>query len=131
VAQADTEDGDLAGVHQLAEMVHRLLAMCRVTRAVRDEDAVEVVGHFVDRVIEGEARHAGATADKAAEDVLLDTAVDDSNVGGRVGGTDMEGGFGANPTDKIDLLGVHECGILIFIVFLSDCDSGQRRPLLS
>ena len=43
----------------------------------------------------------------------------------------MEGSFSADPADKVDLLGVNECFILIGIVGITNCDSGKRRTLLS
>ena len=62
------------------EVVDGVLAVGWVTGAVGDEDTVEVVGDLVDGVVEGEDSDTGTTADQAAKNVLLDTAVDESNV---------------------------------------------------
>jgi hypothetical protein len=98
-----------------------------ITGAVGDEDAVEVVGHFVDGEIVGEDCDACSSADQTAEDILFDTTVDDCHVHISVHRTDVEWSLGADFLDQVDLLGVNESFILIGIVFLSDGDSGQRR----
>ena len=61
-------------------MVDSLLAVGGISWTVGDEDAVKVVGDFVDGIIVRERGHACATADHATEDVLLDTAVNQCNV---------------------------------------------------
>ena len=131
MTQADTKDGDLAGLHQLAQMVDCLLAMRRITRTVGNEYTIKVVGNLVDRVVEWEAGNAGATADQTAEDVLLDTAIDHSHMAGRIGSTDVKGRLCANPAYQVDLFRIHERRVLILIVLLSNCYSGQGRTLLS
>lgn len=130
VAQADPHDGDLGCFHQLSKMVHRVLAVGWVTGTVGDEDTVKVVSNLVDRVVEGEGGHAGATTDEAAQDVLLDTAVDDRNVGGRRRGADVKRCLGADFADEIDLFGINEGFVLILVVFFSNSDSGQTGTLL-
>ena len=131
MTQADTEDGDLAGLHQLPQMVDCLLAMCRITRAVGDEYTIKVVGNLMDWVVEWEAGNAGATADETAEDVLLDTTIDHSHMASRVGSTDVEWRLCAHPANQIDLFRIHECRVLILIVLLSNRDSSQGGTLLS
>jgi len=125
MAETDTHDWDLGSFHQAGQVVDCLLAMGWVTGAVGDEDAVKVVGDFVDGEVVGEDCYACSTADQAAKDVLLDTAVDDCNVHIPVHGTNVEGGLGADFLDQVDLLRVDERFILIGIVFLSNRNSGQ------
>lgn len=63
VAEADAHDWDLGGFHEALEVIDCILAMRWVAGAVGDEDAVEVVGDFVDGVIVGETGDACAAAD--------------------------------------------------------------------
>ena len=125
MAKADTHDWDLGGLHQSAQVVDGLLAVSWVTRAVGDENTVEMVSDFVDGEIVGEDSDACTTADQASQDVLLDTAIDDCYVHISVLGADVERSLGADFLNQVDLLGVDESLILISVVFLSDCDSSQ------
>lgn len=81
VTEADTENGNLGGLHQLSEMIHGVLTMGWVARAVGNEDAIKVVSDLVDRIVEGEASDACTSTHETAENILLDTAVDDRNMG--------------------------------------------------
>ena len=129
VSETDAHDGDLGRFHQFAEMVDGLLAMSGVARPVGDEDAVEVVGDFVDGVVVRKCRDACAAADKAAENVLFDTTVDDGDVEVAGAGADVEGGFGADLADEIDLFGVDEGFVLVRVVFFADGDAGEGGTL--
>lgn len=80
MAQTDTHDGDLATFHQPLKMVDSILAVGRVAGSIGNEDAIEVVGDLMNRVVIGKARDGGAAADEAAKDVLFDTAVNDGDV---------------------------------------------------
>jgi hypothetical protein len=99
MAKTDTHNWDLGGFHEAGQMVDCFLAMGWVTRAVRDENAVEVVGDFVDGEIVGEDSDACSAADQAAKNVLLDTTVDDCYVHVSVHGTDVEWSLGADLLD--------------------------------
>ena len=129
VSKTDAHNGDLGRFHQFAEMVDCILAMGWVTGTVGDEDSVEVVGDFVDGVIVREGGDAGTAADKASQDVFLDSTVDDSHMEVS-GGTDVERRFGADLPDKVDLFRVHERFVLIGVVFLANGNTGERRSLL-
>lgn len=131
MAQANSHDGNRGGLHQARKVVDGLLAVSRVTGAVGNENTVKVVRNLVDGIVIREDRHSGATADEAAKNVLLDTAVDQSNVvlGPRVG--DNEGSLCANALDKVDLTGIDETLVLVGIVFVSDGNPGERRALLA
>ena len=48
VTEANTHDWDLGRFHQSAQVVDGLLAVSWVTRAIRDENTVEVVSNLVD-----------------------------------------------------------------------------------
>lgn len=80
VTHAYAHDGDLGSLEQLAKVIHGRCAVSGITWAVGDEDTVKVVGDLVDGVVEGEASDTGTTRDQAAKNVLLDTAIDQSNV---------------------------------------------------
>lgn len=125
MAETDTHDWNLGGFHEAAQVIDCFLAMCWVTGTVRDEDAVEVVGDFVDWEVIWEDCGARSSADQASQDVLLDTAVDDCHVHISVLGADVEWSLGADFLDQVNLLGVDESLILIGIVFLSNGDSSQ------
>jgi len=131
VAQADTENGDLRSLHQTLEVVDGILAVGWVTGTVGDEDTIEVVGNLVDGVIEGEDGDTRATADQAAENVLLDATVNNSNVRVRVASGNVERLLGADLTNQVDLLGIGESLILIGIVLFTNGDTSQRRTLLT
>ena len=131
VAHANAHDGDLGGLEELAQVVDGLCAVGGVAGPVGDEDAVEVVGHLVDGVVVGEAGDAGAAGDEAAEDVLLDAAVDEGDVHVAEGGADVEGGLGGDAADQVDGLRVDEGLVLVRVVLLADGDAGERGSLLA
>ncbi len=131
VAEADAHDGDRGSLHQAAKVVNRLLKMGRVTRAVGDEHTIEVVGDLVDRVVVREHGDRCATADQAAQDVLLDTTVDQGNVEGGVGVGNDERSLGAHALDQVDLTGVDETLILVGIVLVTNRNPGERGTLLT
>lgn len=80
MAKADAHDGDLRSVHERPQGPDCILTMGRVSWTVGDEDAIEEMGDFLDRIVEGEASHTRATADEGAEDVFFDTAIDDGDM---------------------------------------------------
>jgi len=131
VTEADAKDGKLRSLHQFSEVVDGVLAVSRVTRAIGDEHTVKVVSNFVDWVVEREASDAGPSIDETAENVFLHTAIKHSDVGSRVGCTDVEWRFGANLSNEIDLLRIDECLVLVLVVFLPNGDSSQAGTLLS
>lgn len=131
VAHADAHDGDLGGLEELAQVVDGLGAVGRVAGSVGDEDAVEVVGDLLDGVVVREAGDAGAAGDEAAEDVLLDTAVDEGNVHVAKGRADVEGCLGRDAADQVDGLGVDEGLVLVGVVLLADGDAGKGGTLLT
>lgn len=131
VTQANTKDGHLRRLHQAAQVVGGGLAVSRVTGTVGDEDTIEVVSHLVDGEVKGEHGHAGTAVDQAAQDVLLDTTIDDSHVTLGVTTAHMEGSLGADLANKVNLLRVGEGLILIGIVLFTDGDAGQRGSLLT
>jgi hypothetical protein len=131
VTHADTHDGKLRGLEQLAEVEHSLCAVGWVTRAVGDEDTVEVVSDFVDGVVVREACNAGSTGDEAAKDVLLHTAVYQSNVHVAERRADVEGCLCRDTTDQVDGLRVDKGLILIRIVLLANGDASKGGTLLT
>lgn len=131
VTHADAHDGDLRGLHQLAQVVDGLSAVSRVTGAIGDEDAVKVVSDLVDGVVEGESGYADTTSNKAAENVLLDTAVDQGNVHVTELRAHVEGSLGADATDKVDGLGVNESLVLVGVILLANSDAGKGGTLLT
>jgi len=131
VTHANAHDGNLGGLEQLAEVVDGGGAMSWVTRAVGDEDTVEVVGDLVDGVVEGEAGDASTARDETAEDVLLDTTVDQGYVHVAQGRADVEGSLGRYTTHEVDSLRVDVCLVFISIVLLTDRDASKRRTLLT
>jgi len=108
-----------------------LLAVSWVTGSVGDEDAIEVVRDLVDGVVEGEAGDAGASGNKAAEDVLLDTAVDQGDVHVAERGADVEGSLGRDTADQVNGFGVDIGLVLIGIVFLTNSDTGEGGTLFT
>jgi hypothetical protein len=131
VTHADTHDGHLGGLEQLAEVEHGLCAVGWVTGSVGDEDTIEVVGDLVDGVIVREAGNAGSAGDEAAKDVLLDTAVDQSNVHVAERRADVERCLSRDTTDQVDGLRVDEGLILISIVLLANGDASEGGTLLT
>lgn len=131
VTETDTHDRDLGSLHETTQVVDGLLAMGWVTRAIRDEYTIEVVGYLVDGEIIWEDRNTGTTTDQASQNVLLDTAIDDSDMHITIVGADVEWSLGTDFLHQVDLLGIDESLVLIGVVFLSNCDSGQRRSNFS
>lgn len=131
VAEADAHDRNGRLLHEAVEVVDSLLAVGGVTGAVGDEDAVEAVGDLVDGVVVGEDGHGGAAGDQAAEDVLLDTAVEEANVEPGVGRLDDEGRLGADLLDQVDGAGVGVRLVLVGVVLLADGEMGERGALLA
>lgn len=131
VTETDSHDGDGRALHQAGKVVDSLLAVNWVTGTVGDEDTVEVVGNLMDRVVVGEDGKRGTTADQASEDVLLDTAVDQSNVEISIGRLNHERSLGADALDKVDLARVDKAFILIGIVLVTNGNPSKGRTLLS
>ena len=131
VTHANAHHRNLGGLEQPAEVVHGRGAVSRVTRAVGDENAIEVVGDLVNRVVEGERCNAGAPGDKAAENVLLHTAVDQGDVQVTERRAHVERSLRANTANKVDGLGVNVGLVLVGIILLADGDASQRRTLLT
>lgn len=125
MTQANTENRDLRSFHQLSKMVHGVLAVRRVTRSVRDENSVKVVGHLVDGIVKGEHGDAGSAVDHAAKNVLLDTAVQNGNVVLWIRRADVERRLGADLTDKMELLRVDVSLVLVRIVLLANSQAGK------
>lgn len=50
-------------------MIDGCLTMSRIARTVADEDAIEMMSYFVDRVVVWEGCNACASADQATEDI--------------------------------------------------------------
>ncbi len=131
VTKTDTHNWDLGGLHEAAQVVHGLLAMSWITGAVGDEDTIKVMGNLMDREIIREDCDACTASNQAPQDILLDTAVDDSDVHVTIERADMKGSLGADPLDQVDLFRINESLILISVVLLSNGDPGQRRTLLA
>lgn len=131
VTKADTHDGDGRGLHQTSKVVNSLLAMSWVTGAVGDEYTIKVLGNLVDGVVVREDGDGGTSANQAAQDVLLNTAVDKSDVQGGTGALDNEGSLGGDSLDKVDLAGINEALVLVGIVLVTNRDPSKGRTLLS
>jgi hypothetical protein len=131
VAQANAHDRNGRGLHKTSKVEDGLLAVGRVTGAVGDEDSIEVVGDLVDWVVIGEDRYRGAAADKAAENVLLHTAVNQGNVEGSVRRGNHEWSLGADALDQVDLARVDETLVLVGVILAANGDTGQRGALLT
>lgn len=120
VAQTDTHDGDLRSRHELGEVVAGGTAVGWVTGTVGDEDTVKVVGNLVDGVIVRQAGDRGSTGDERAQDVLLDTTVDQGDVHVAAGRRNVPWCLGADLLDQVDAGRVLKGLVLIGIVFLTD-----------
>lgn len=131
VAQANSHDRDRGLIHQATQVVDSVHAVGRVTGAIGDEDAIDLVGNLVDRVVVRQNRDRSSTADQAAQNVFLHSTVDQSNMEGRVGRRNNKGSFSAHPLDKVDLARVDETLVLVGIVLVTDRDPSQGRALLS
>lgn len=131
VTHAYTHDGDLGRLKELAEVVNGSCAVSWVTGSVGDEDTIEVVCDLVDGVVKGEAGDACTSGNETAEDVLLDTTIDQSNVHVAEGRADVEGSLGRDTTDQVDGLRIDVGLILIGIVLLTNGDTSQRGTLLT
>src|SRR5436190_23728237 len=114
--QADAHDRDFRRIHQLPQVVDRLLAMGWVTRTIGDENPIQMMGNLVDRIVEGECRDACPSTDETPKDVLLNPAVDNSDMCIGAGGADMERSFCADFSDKIDLFGVDKSLVFVGII---------------
>jgi len=126
VTHADAHNRNLGGFKEFAEVVHGGVAVSWVSWPVGNEDTIKVMSNPVDGIIEGEASDAGSSGDKAAENVLLDSTIDKSNVHVPERGANMERGLGAHPAYKVDGFRVNVGFIFIGIILLSNGDASQR-----
>jgi hypothetical protein len=131
VAKTDAHDGDLGGGHKLAEVVGGAAAVGGVTRTVGDEDTVEVVGRLVDGEVVGHASDRGATGNDGANDVLLYTTVDETDVGVAIGRWNVEGRLGGYLFDKVNAARVLVSLILVGVVLLTNGDLAKGRTLFT
>lgn len=112
-------------------MIHCVLAVSRVARSIGDEDAIKVVGDFMNGIVIGEDGDGSTTPDQAAKDVFFDSTIDDRDVCIAGAGADVEWGFGADFVDEIDLLRVDEGLVLICIILLANCNACKRGTLFT
>lgn len=131
VAEANAHNGDLGRLHETGEVVDSLLAVGRVTGAVGDEDAVVVLGYFVNGIVVRENGDRRAAAHQAAENVLLDTAIEQSNMELGARRLNHEGSLGADALNQVDLAGIDEALVLVGIVLVTNRDSGKGGTLLT
>lgn len=131
VAKTDSHDGNGRSLHQASEVVDSLLAMSWVTGTVGDEDTVVVLRHLVDGVVVREDGDGGTAADQASKDVLLDTAVNQSNVVRGTRRLDHKGSLGAHTLDQIDLARVDEAFVFVGVVLVTNRNPSKGRTLLS
>lgn len=126
VAEADAKDGAVKGVHGEFEGLDGGRAVGGVAGAVGDEDSVKVVGNGVDGVVVGKDRDVGAAGDEGAENVFLDAAVNDGDVGvGTMTCRDVEGGLCGDFVDEVDGAWVEESFVLVCVVLFADGDAGE------
>lgn len=130
MAETNTHNRNVGSLHQAGEIVDSSLAMGRVTGTVGDENTIEVLRDLVNGVVIGEDCDGSTSADQATKDVLLDTAVNQSNVERSTGRLDNEGSLGGDTLDQVDLAGINETLILVGIVLFSNGDPSQGRALL-
>jgi hypothetical protein len=102
-----------------------------VTGAVGDEDTIVVLSNLVDGVVVRENSDRGSSANQAAKNVLLHTAVNEGNVVLGTGGLDNEGSLGADTLDQVNLTRVDVAFVLVGIILLANGDTGKGRTLLS
>lgn len=69
MTKTNAHDWNLGRFHQLAEMIDGFLTMSRIARTIADEDAIEMMSYFVDRVVIWECCNACASAYQATEDI--------------------------------------------------------------
>jgi hypothetical protein len=131
VAETDAHDGNVRGFHQTGKVVDGFLAVDWVTRAVGNENAVKVLSNLVDRVVVRKDSERSTAVGQATEDVLLDTAVDQSDVEVSIGCLNHEGSLGADSLDQVDLARVDKALVLISIVLITNGNPSEGRTLLS
>lgn len=131
MTEADTENRTVVSVHGLLQVVNSGRAVGGVTGTVGDEDTIKVMSNLVDGVVVREDSSRGASGDKRSKNVLLDTAVNDSNVGFGVGTSrNVERSLGRNLVNQVNGTRIKEGLILISIVLLADSDTSKRGTSL-
>lgn len=131
VTKANSHDWDGRGLDEAGKVVDGVLAVSWVTRAVGDEDSVEVGRNLVDWEVVRKHRHGRSSADQTSKNVLLDSTVEQSNVEGRVGGGDNERSLGAHFLDEVDLAGVDEALVFVGIVLVANGNPSQGGTTLT
>ena len=96
MSEANPKYWDLRRLHQLSEVIDRVLTMCRISRPIGEENAIKMVRNLVDGVVIREGSDTRATADQTSQDVFLDTAIDDCYVHVSKPRVDMEWCLGAD-----------------------------------
>jgi hypothetical protein len=90
-----------------------------------------VLGDLVDGIVVRQDRDRGATADEAAHNVFLDTAIDEGNVQVGAWRLNNKRGLCADTLDKVHLAGVEETFVLVGIVLVANGNPGKRGALFS
>src|SRR5436190_18890013 len=104
MAQANTHNRHLRCLHHLVEVVNGILAMGWIAGAIGNEDAIKVMGHFMNRIVVRENSHTSSPGDKTSENVFLDTTIDHGDMAGAAtGATNMERSFRADSAYQVDL----------------------------
>ena len=121
MTKTDAHNRDLGGFHQSAEVIDCVLTVSRIARTIGDEDSVEMMSHLVDRIVERKCCHTCTSTNETPQNILFDTAVDNSHMEISNVAADMERRLSAHFTYKVNLLWIDESFILIRIVFLANC----------
>jgi hypothetical protein len=82
---------------------------------------------FLNRIVIGVNGNTCAATNKTANNVFLDTTINESDLEIGSPSFDMERVFGADSFDKVDCARIHEGLVFVGIVFFSDNDTGKAR----
>ncbi|KAH3662446.1 hypothetical protein OGAPHI_005698 [Ogataea philodendri] len=132
VTQTDSKDRKLwVLVHSLSQVFHGSRAVSRVSRSVRDENSVELVGNVLHRVVIRQNGDGCSTRHQRPQDIFLDTAIKNSNMVFSVRRRNMERSFGCHLVHKVDSTWIVKRSVFICVIGLANTQLGQTRTLFS
>ena len=89
------------------------------------------MSNFLNGIIVRVDSDTRASTRKTANNILLDSAIDKGNFEIGRAGFDVEGMFGADLFNKVNLTRIQECFIFIGVVFFADDDTSETGTTFS
>ena len=125
MSETDSEDGFIVDVEESAKIGDSSGTVGWISRAIGQENSIILVCDFLNRVVVRVDSDTSPSSNETSNDILFDSAIDESNIQIRVASLDMEWMFRADLLYKIDFARIEERFIFVCVIFFSDNDTSE------